>query len=313
MASGAPIVSVIIPTRNRADLVCRAVRSVQVQSVSNIEIIVSIDGPDPETEAALAQIVDQRLRVLVAPESKGAPAARNRGFDAATGEWIALLDDDDEWMPTKLELQLAAAERSSFQFPIIASGLIARSPSADYVWPREAPSPSVPISEYMMVRTGLFSGDRVIQTSTVMARRAHFVLTPYLVGLKKHQDWDWLLKALTVEGSGLEFVPAPLAVWYIEENRPGITASNDWRASREWALSVRELITDRAYAAFLLLYVGSMAARSGQTDSLWPVLSEALRTKAFAWRHVAIYLSLWILPPPTRQRLRRLVHGRSVA
>ncbi|WP_082560747.1 glycosyltransferase family 2 protein [Caulobacter sp. Root487D2Y] len=312
MASGAPTVSVIIPTRNRADLVCRAVRSVLVQSVSSIEIIVSIDGPDPVTEAALAQIHDPRLRVIVAPESKGAPAARNRGFEAATGEWIALLDDDDEWMPTKLERQLEIAARSSFALPIIASSLIARSPSADYTWPREVPSPAVPISEYMMVRTGLFSGDRVIQTSTVMARRAHFTQVPYLVGLKKHQDWDWLLKALAIEGAGLEFVPEALTVWYIEENRPGITASNDWRASREWALSVRDLITDRAYAAFLLLYVGSMAARTGQRDSLRPILSEALATKAFAWRHIAIYLSLWIIPPSTRQRLRGLVHGRAV-
>jgi glycosyltransferase involved in cell wall biosynthesis len=114
-----PIVSVVIPTKNRPSLVDRAVRSVLCQTIESLEVVVVVDGPDPETEAVLAKITDARLRVVVLPASGGAPAARNAGFSGARGAWIALLDDDDEWLPNKLERQLHACENSSFESPIV--------------------------------------------------------------------------------------------------------------------------------------------------------------------------------------------------
>src|ERR1044071_7690025 len=98
-----PDVSVVIPTLRRPALVTRAVGSVLAQTIENIEVIVVVDGPDEDTRSALAAITDPRLRVIQLSTQGGAPHARNSGVAEARARWTALLDDDDEWLPRKLE------------------------------------------------------------------------------------------------------------------------------------------------------------------------------------------------------------------
>src|SRR6185369_15668619 len=116
-----PDVSVVIPTLNRPDLAVRAVHSALAQTHAALEVIVVVDGPDPATEAALAQVADPRLRVLVLAERGKAPNARNQGALAAAGRWTALLDDDDEWLPTKIETQLRLAATAGKASPVVAT------------------------------------------------------------------------------------------------------------------------------------------------------------------------------------------------
>src|ERR1700758_1632604 len=97
-----PLVSAVIPTRNRPDLVCRAVRSALAQTYPNIEVIVVIDGPDPVSFASLEVLGDPRIRIIALKESVGGSEARNTGAREAKGSYIALLDDDDEWLPEKI-------------------------------------------------------------------------------------------------------------------------------------------------------------------------------------------------------------------
>jgi glycosyltransferase involved in cell wall biosynthesis len=97
-------VSVIIPTRDRARLVPRAVNSVLRQSLGNLECIVVDDGSTDDTRAVLASIRDPRLRVI-RTEARGVSAARNCGLAKARGKLLALLDSDDEYLPEKLERQ----------------------------------------------------------------------------------------------------------------------------------------------------------------------------------------------------------------
>ena len=103
------MISVIVPTAHRPQLLRRAVNSVLAQSMSDLEVVVVIDGPDLETTQLLSDIADRRLRFIQNPRSLGSAGARNVGIKAARGEWIAFLDDDDEWVRDKLELQLATA------------------------------------------------------------------------------------------------------------------------------------------------------------------------------------------------------------
>ena len=91
----APLITAVIPTRGRADLVTRAVFSALHQSYPHVEVIVVVDGPDPDTLAALKAVDEQRLRVIALTENVGGSEARNIGVRAARGSWIALLDDDD--------------------------------------------------------------------------------------------------------------------------------------------------------------------------------------------------------------------------
>ncbi|MGH9541802.1 MAG: glycosyltransferase family 2 protein [Terriglobales bacterium] len=101
-----PKVSVIIPTYNCARYLPAAIESVLRQTYRDFEIIVVNDGSPDDTDTAVAPYLERIIYIKQA--NLGAPAARNRGLAASTGELIAFLDDDDEWMPEKLELQLPA-------------------------------------------------------------------------------------------------------------------------------------------------------------------------------------------------------------
>lgn len=98
-------VSVVIPTRDRAALVGRAIASVLAQKRPADEVVVVDDGSTDGTEAAVAGFPGVRYE-RTAP--RGVSAARNHGLEIASGDWIAFLDSDDEWLPEKLEVQLSA-------------------------------------------------------------------------------------------------------------------------------------------------------------------------------------------------------------
>jgi glycosyltransferase involved in cell wall biosynthesis len=100
----APLVSVIIPTYNRAALLCEAVESVLQQTYRNIEIIVIDDGSTDDTTAVMQKYAD-RVRYTRRPNA-GVNAARNLGLKQARGEFVALLDSDDLWATYKIELQV---------------------------------------------------------------------------------------------------------------------------------------------------------------------------------------------------------------
>jgi glycosyltransferase involved in cell wall biosynthesis len=100
-----PLVSVVIPTRNRSTLLLRAVRSALTQTLREIEVVVVIDGEEGNDSAqALAMLEDSRVRFIALREQVGGAEARNIGIRDARSTWIALLDDDDEWLPSKLEI-----------------------------------------------------------------------------------------------------------------------------------------------------------------------------------------------------------------
>jgi len=101
-------VSVIVPTYNRGEVLPRALRSVFLQTSPVAEVIVVDDGSTDNT-AALVQH-DFAEAVLIQQPNHGVSYARNRGLEKASGEWLALLDSDDEWKPTKIEMQLRALQ-----------------------------------------------------------------------------------------------------------------------------------------------------------------------------------------------------------
>ena len=103
-----PLISVVIPTFNRAYCLQRAVDSALNQSYRNVEVIVVDDGSTDETRDLLraAYSMDGRVR-YVHQANSGVCFARNHGFALAQGEFISLLDSDDEWYPWKLAVELA--------------------------------------------------------------------------------------------------------------------------------------------------------------------------------------------------------------
>jgi glycosyltransferase involved in cell wall biosynthesis len=106
-----PLASVVIPVFNGAPFVEKAVASVRAQTVKNVEILVVDDGSTDGTQAVLAELKD-RFGIEWFQQDHGGPArSRNRGIAAARGEFVALLDCDDVWLPDKLEAQLKVMAR----------------------------------------------------------------------------------------------------------------------------------------------------------------------------------------------------------
>lgn len=98
-------ISVILPTQNRAEMLPRSVKSVLSQTYKNLELTIVDDGSTDNTDEVIASFQDPRIRTIRHRKARGASAARNTGIANSKGEFVAFLDDDDEWLPMKLEKQ----------------------------------------------------------------------------------------------------------------------------------------------------------------------------------------------------------------
>lgn len=110
------LVSVIIPTRNRSELLARALSSVLGQAHVEVEAVIVDEDSSDGTREHIASLRDDRITYLRNDRPTGVAKARNRGISEAHGEWIAFLDDDDFWAPTKLQSQLAACAEEGASF-----------------------------------------------------------------------------------------------------------------------------------------------------------------------------------------------------
>jgi len=105
-----PTVTVIIPTYNRGHVIRRALHSVLHQTYQSLEVIVVDDGSTDNTEEIVASFNDPRILYIRHETKRGAAAARNTGIKAASADFIAFQDSDDEWLPEKLEAQMKVFE-----------------------------------------------------------------------------------------------------------------------------------------------------------------------------------------------------------
>jgi glycosyltransferase involved in cell wall biosynthesis len=270
-------VSVVIPTLNRPAMLLRALDSVANQTFPPQEVIVVVDGPDDEI-AKLVQRAHPSVRLLQMKTRSGAAVARNVGVQNARGAWIAFLDDDDEWLPRKLELQVGAALRSSFRYPIVFSRLIVKTPRGKFLMPRRGPGRQQSVDEYLYCRKSLRPGEVFFYTSNLLVPRELFSQVEFRPGQRKWNDVDWLLRAGQVAGAGLEFLPEPLSVWNTEDySRPTITGEYDWEYLFQWATSNRQLFSPRAYSGVLLVSIVHEAVKQRDRRAIRVLLREAIR------------------------------------
>src|SRR5262249_44930284 len=155
--------------------------------------------------------------------------ARNVGADHARGEWIAFLDDDDEWLPSKLERQIAFA--SSHPRALVSCLSRVVTPTTTYVWPQVIFDNSSPIDEYLFDRRSLLGGLGFIQTSSYLLPRQLFDKVRFNVE-SPHDDWEFVLRLSKQAGARIETISEVLVVLYFEEERPSLTSrTSSWSAS----------------------------------------------------------------------------------
>lgn len=118
-----PTVSVIIPVYNRAHLLPRTIESVLKQKLTDFEVLIIDDCSRDDPASVVSNFKDSRLRYLRQPENRGVAAARNRGLQEACAPFVAFLDDDDEWFPEKLAMQVDLFHRSPPDVGLIYTGV----------------------------------------------------------------------------------------------------------------------------------------------------------------------------------------------
>ena len=181
-----PLVSVIIPTYNRAALVKRAIQSVLDQTYDNFEVIVVDDASTDSTVTVIANIKDQRLKYIRHEVNCHASAARNTGIASVKGELIAFLDDDDEWFPSKLEKQVPVLVNASPEVGLV------------YCWMDHFDSGGRVVGETHPMHIGwvfdkMLDRPRLGGCPTIIVRREVFdVVGVFDVDLRRGNDGDFI-------------------------------------------------------------------------------------------------------------------------
>lgn len=299
-----PLVSVVIPTRNRPEVVCRAARSALAQTYSNLEVVVVVDGPDPSTVTALSRLNDPRMRIVALEENVGGSEARNIGVRESLGEWVALLDDDDEWLPKKIERQLQLSVRRLTKGTVISfcKYIYRRQGKRDQIWPLRLPGKE-PMSEFMFDHCSGF------QTSTFFIPREYLMLHPFKKGLRGHQDWDWLLHVSSDPSVEMAIDPQPQSIFHVIPEIKRASYGFDWRESLQWGQENRDNMTPKAYSRFIAYHCARLAVgEQARSKSLMPLARECfLKGKPTAMT-IAIFFLMYLMSP----RARRALHDCAV-
>jgi len=206
-----PQISVIIPAYNRAHCISRAIQSVLAQTVPAAQILVIDDGSTDGTAELIRSSFGSSVQLLSHITNSGAAAARNTGMQAASGDYIAWLDSDDQWLPEKLEQQLAALSSN----PMLAAVCSA----FKYVDRNGRETIHIPKDRSPWASGLLFGCDIAPGTTLLVRRDAALAIGPLDTRLPRYEDWDWLLRFTIKYELGL--TTTPLAKVH-RESRPSV-------------------------------------------------------------------------------------------
>lgn len=215
---GVPPVSVVIPAYNRAATIRAAIESVLRQSFADFELVVVDDGSTDGTLDAAAAVDDPRLRLVPAPRNLGAAGARNLGVAEARAPLVAFQDSDDEWLPTKLEKQMArlaaAPDRIGCYCGLLVVGALDPRPGERTRLAYNPPPETLPVEGDILAP---MLGRNLVSTQTLVVRRDAFRdLGGFDEGMPALEDWDFAIR-LAARGP-LAFVDEPLVLQRFSEN-----------------------------------------------------------------------------------------------
>lgn len=189
MIVDSPLVTVIIPTYNRGHVIRRALHSVLNQTYQNIEVIIVDDGSTDDTLAIIKSFDDPRIRYIHHVEKQGAPAARNTGIKAASADFIAFQDSDDEWLCEKLEKQMDVFRQAGPEVGVVYTGFLRlENNRASYYPSNDVSTLSGNILE------SLLHGNFVTTQAVVVRKDCFLKVGLFDEQLPRLQDWELFLR-----------------------------------------------------------------------------------------------------------------------
>jgi len=303
------LVSVVIPTYNKPVYLKRAIESVLKQDYKNIEIIVVIDGFSKEAEQMINELINLTstpIKIIQTVEKVGGSEARNIGVQNSNGDYIALLDDDDEWYSDKISSQLEQIQKNKFtdeddficftslhRYKNTGQKELDKLPNVNF----EDSNVST-MAEYLFGTKGL-RNIGFIQTSSILVPKKLLIKVPFTKDLPKHQDWDWLLKIDRETNLSILQVIEPKMIYHFDvpkEIRTGYI--NRWRFTEKWGSTHKKDFSRQAYESFILNYVllgiatdKSMKVRDKITNIIvrFNKLSWKTKLRPYTWKMV-IYM-----------------------
>ncbi len=297
-----PLVSVVIPTFNRAELTVRALQSVLSQTYQSLDVIVVDDASTDNTHDRIKalQKTDPRIVYLCHPTNRGAQAARNTGIHAAKGAYIAFLDSDDEWLPEKLQLQMALFSQAGPALGVVYCGI--QEISADgKMLDRFAPRFRGSIHPQALSHW-------VAGTDTLVIRREFLEkIGGFDERVFSYQEWDLCIQLAKV--CEFDFIPECLALYHQDAL---ITISKDHLRNAKGYLKLvekyrSEILNEcgRRVLSDHYLTIGRLFYLSGQFDSAKNLFLESLRTNPLQIKAL-IHFGTSLLGPDIYQSLRSL-------
>ena len=205
-----PKVSVIIPTHNRPEFLRLAIISVLNQTFQDFEILVVDDASTDDTHSVVASFTDRRLKYICQEVNKGPAASRNTGLNFSTSDYIAFLDDDDEWLPDKLCKQINLLENSPSKVGGVYTGYTVIDRNSGKILAREIRTKTGNIFDELII------GNVIGATSSLLLRKECFDR----VGLFDEnmlfsEDWDMWIRISKV--FHFECIKELLVKWYVHD------------------------------------------------------------------------------------------------
>jgi glycosyltransferase involved in cell wall biosynthesis len=275
---------VIIPTTLRPEL-NRALASVRRQEYGgSVQTVVVADTPAEDVQRSPAQMRPGE-RLIVTGGGAGGGGARNAGIAAATGEWIALLDDDDEWQPNHLVSLMSVVAREGWDGTrdsvVVASRALQRSEASagfSSVVPSRPIRTGENVEDYLFRGRGPSVGRSSLFVPTLLVSRKLAEAIKWDESLRRHQDWDWLVRAQHEGGATIRHTDEASCIVWI--GSPGsISATTDWEASLRWVASVGDRWDHRTSADFIAAQALRYATSSHSLRGVWRCISMLVRAR----------------------------------
>ncbi len=243
--------TVVIPCFNRSNILRRALESCVMQTYTNFEVIVVDDGSTEDIESVVTGMSDPRFK-YVRQENSGASAARNNGFSKARGSYIALLDSDDHFLPTKLEV-MEREIRINEADMYVSRASIFKGDNRQWTTP-ELDLGDSDVSEFM------FCHYQVVPTSTFVIKKTCTNEIRFDDSLVVADDLDFIIR-FAGSGRTVRMIPDVLVVYDDSESEGRLSRYDHGHILNKWIENNRSSFTNKGYHGFRATYLSKYLAK----------------------------------------------------